>query len=110
MSAPSAASVKVIGTVSVRFVPAAPEQRMRATCTDDVEVPRRPTVSPGLATALHLDALAVLDACGDANLYLALATLDARCQSTSGRDRRPWSRGPAFGAWRGRARTGPDCR
>ena len=54
---------------------AASEQRMRRDLDGDVQVTVRPTVSSGLAMALHLYPLTVRHACGDAYLHLPLVTL-----------------------------------
>ena len=65
MSAPSAASAKLTGTVEGQVVALAAEQRVRGDLDGDVQVAGRAAALAGRALAAQPDPLAVLDAGGD---------------------------------------------
>ena len=94
MSAPSVASGNVTGTVIVRFLPSMPKSGVRLDAADDVEVAGRAAVAARAAAALEPDALAVGDACRDADLDLTGPALDARCRGSWARVLDDHARGP----------------
>ena len=98
--APRAASGKLTGTVTVRFLPRRPKTGMAVGVHDDVEVAGGPAAAARPAPGLDPDALAVLDAGGDADLDLAGPVLDAQRPGRSGRDARPACRCPPQ-VWQG---------